>query len=144
MVARVIPVDPFDLVVFGGTGDLARRELLPALYRRMLAGHHPGATQKAAHRMKAAGAPADGVQGLELRLGRLAPQHAGGDILNVRHGLCRKVDLEADPSVHLLAAGERHADRLVRNQRQAAAGTVADDAEFVQKFVAQVVGFIHC
>ena len=38
MVARVIPVDPFDLVVFGSTGDLARRKLLPALYRRMLAG----------------------------------------------------------------------------------------------------------
>ena len=38
MVARVIPVDPFDLVVFGGTGDLARRKLLPGLYRRMLAG----------------------------------------------------------------------------------------------------------
>ena len=38
MVARVIPVDPFDLVVFGGTGDLARRKLLPALYRRMLDG----------------------------------------------------------------------------------------------------------
>ena len=38
MVARVIPVDPFDLVVFGGTGDLAQRKLLPALYRRMLGG----------------------------------------------------------------------------------------------------------
>ncbi|MDE0004295.1 MAG: glucose-6-phosphate dehydrogenase, partial [Rhodospirillaceae bacterium] len=38
MVSRIIPVDPFDLVVFGGTGDLARRKLLPALYRRMLAG----------------------------------------------------------------------------------------------------------
>ncbi|MDE0382134.1 MAG: glucose-6-phosphate dehydrogenase, partial [Rhodospirillales bacterium] len=38
MVARVIPVDPFDFVVFGATGDLARRKLLPALYRRMLAG----------------------------------------------------------------------------------------------------------
>ncbi|MCE2476121.1 MAG: glucose-6-phosphate dehydrogenase [Alphaproteobacteria bacterium] len=38
MVARVIPVDPFDLVVFGGTGDLARRKLLPALYHRMLGG----------------------------------------------------------------------------------------------------------
>ena len=43
MVARVIPVDPFDLVVFGSTGDLARRKLLPALYRRMLAGQaRPG------------------------------------------------------------------------------------------------------
>ena len=38
MVSRVIPVDPFDFVVFGATGDLARRKLLPALYRRMLAG----------------------------------------------------------------------------------------------------------
>ena len=38
MVARVIPVDPFDLVVFGGTGDLAQRKLLPALYRRMVEG----------------------------------------------------------------------------------------------------------
>ena len=38
MAGRVIPVDPFDLVVFGGTGDLARRKLLPALYHRMCAG----------------------------------------------------------------------------------------------------------
>src|SRR5262245_4470801 len=28
----------FDLVLFGGTGDLAMRKLLPALYRRSLAG----------------------------------------------------------------------------------------------------------
>ena len=38
MVSRVIPVDSFDLVVFGGTGDLARRKILPGLYRRFLAG----------------------------------------------------------------------------------------------------------
>ena len=38
MVSRVIPVDPFDLVIFGGTGDLARRKILPGLYRRYLAG----------------------------------------------------------------------------------------------------------
>ena len=30
----IIPVETFDLVVFGGTGDLARRKLLPALYHR--------------------------------------------------------------------------------------------------------------
>jgi glucose-6-phosphate 1-dehydrogenase len=36
MVARIIPVDPFDLVIFGGTGDLARRKILPGLYRRLL------------------------------------------------------------------------------------------------------------
>jgi glucose-6-phosphate 1-dehydrogenase len=41
MVSRVIPVDPFDLVIFGGTGDLARRKILPGLYRRFLAGQMP-------------------------------------------------------------------------------------------------------
>lgn len=34
MSARFIPVAPFDLVVFGGTGDLAMRKLLPGLYHR--------------------------------------------------------------------------------------------------------------
>ncbi len=38
MVSRVIPVESFDLVIFGGTGDLARRKILPGLYRRFLAG----------------------------------------------------------------------------------------------------------
>ncbi|WP_317054468.1 glucose-6-phosphate dehydrogenase [Roseovarius rhodophyticola] len=38
MVSRVIPVDPFDLVIFGGTGDLARRKILPGLFRRFCAG----------------------------------------------------------------------------------------------------------
>ena len=31
----------FDLVLFGGTGDLAMRKLLPALFRRYLAGQFP-------------------------------------------------------------------------------------------------------
>ena len=42
MVSRVIPVDVFDLVIFGGTGDLARRKILPGLYRRFVAGQMPG------------------------------------------------------------------------------------------------------
>ena len=41
MVSRVIPVDEFDLVIFGGTGDLARRKILPGLFRRYLAGQMP-------------------------------------------------------------------------------------------------------
>ncbi|WP_321343510.1 glucose-6-phosphate dehydrogenase [Breoghania sp.] len=41
MVARIVPVDPFDLVVFGATGDLARRKLIPALYHRMHDGQMP-------------------------------------------------------------------------------------------------------
>ena len=32
--AELIPVDPFDLIIFGGSGDLAMRKLLPALYHR--------------------------------------------------------------------------------------------------------------
>lgn len=38
MTSQIIPVDPFDYVVFGGTGDLAERKLLPALYHRQIAG----------------------------------------------------------------------------------------------------------
>ncbi|MBS0123042.1 glucose-6-phosphate dehydrogenase [Thetidibacter halocola] len=41
MVSRVIPVDPFDLVIFGGTGDLARRKILPGLFRRFCGGQMP-------------------------------------------------------------------------------------------------------
>ena len=41
MTSRVIPVDPFTLVVFGATGDLARRKLLPAMLHRDLAGQIP-------------------------------------------------------------------------------------------------------
>jgi glucose-6-phosphate 1-dehydrogenase len=33
------PLPTFDLVLFGGTGDLAMRKLLPALYRRKVAGY---------------------------------------------------------------------------------------------------------
>jgi glucose-6-phosphate 1-dehydrogenase len=32
--AKLVPVEPFDLVIFGGTGDLAMRKLLPSLYHR--------------------------------------------------------------------------------------------------------------
>ena len=38
MSSQIIPVEPFDYVVFGGTGDLAERKLLPALYHRQMAG----------------------------------------------------------------------------------------------------------
>ena len=32
--AQLLPVEEFDLIIFGGTGDLAMRKLLPALYHR--------------------------------------------------------------------------------------------------------------
>lgn len=41
MTARIIPVEPFTITVFGASGDLARRKLYPALWRRRLAGQMP-------------------------------------------------------------------------------------------------------
>ncbi len=34
MTSKIIPVQPFDAVIFGGTGDFAERKLLPSLYHR--------------------------------------------------------------------------------------------------------------
>jgi glucose-6-phosphate 1-dehydrogenase len=39
------PVDPFDLVIFGGTGDLALRKLLPAMFHRFVDGQVPAASR---------------------------------------------------------------------------------------------------
>ncbi|MBY9067543.1 glucose-6-phosphate dehydrogenase [Hyphomonas sp. WL0036] len=39
--AKFVPVEPFDIVIFGGTGDLSRRKLLPALYHRWADGQIP-------------------------------------------------------------------------------------------------------
>lgn len=36
-----VPVDPFEMVIFGGTGDLARRKIFPALYHRFKDGQIP-------------------------------------------------------------------------------------------------------
>ncbi|MEO0344387.1 MAG: glucose-6-phosphate dehydrogenase [Pseudomonadota bacterium] len=41
MAMQTIPVDPFDLTIFGATGDLATRKILPGLFRRMRAGQMP-------------------------------------------------------------------------------------------------------
>ncbi|MEM8977909.1 MAG: glucose-6-phosphate dehydrogenase [Pseudomonadota bacterium] len=41
MVSRVIPVEDFDLVIIGATGDLARRKILPGLFRRFRSGQMP-------------------------------------------------------------------------------------------------------
>src|ERR1041385_6820245 len=32
MTSQIIPVDPFDFIIFGGTGDLSERKLVPSLY----------------------------------------------------------------------------------------------------------------
>jgi len=41
LVSRIIPVDTFDLVIFGATGDLACKKIFPALYSRLIAGQMP-------------------------------------------------------------------------------------------------------
>ena len=45
MVSRVIPVEEFDLVIFGGTGDLARRKILPGLFRRFISNQMPAGSR---------------------------------------------------------------------------------------------------
>ncbi|SEB77854.1 glucose-6-phosphate 1-dehydrogenase [Nitratireductor aquibiodomus] len=45
MTSQTIPVEPFDLVVFGATGDLSERKLLPALYQRQRAGQFTDPTR---------------------------------------------------------------------------------------------------
>ena len=54
MTPRIIPVELFDLVVFGATGDLSQRKLLPALFHRDLQGQIPHGL--AHHRLLAPGA----------------------------------------------------------------------------------------
>ena len=45
MAAKIIPVSVFDCVVFGATGDLTLRKLLPALYYRFRDGQMPEGTR---------------------------------------------------------------------------------------------------
>ncbi len=45
MSSQTIPVDAFDFIIFGGTGDLAERKLLPALYQRQMAGQFTDPTR---------------------------------------------------------------------------------------------------
>jgi len=45
MASRIIPVERFDLVLFGVTGDLSRRKILPALYHRMSVGQIPAGSR---------------------------------------------------------------------------------------------------
>ncbi|HSG58513.1 MAG TPA: glucose-6-phosphate dehydrogenase [Woeseiaceae bacterium] len=40
--AKLVPVDEFDLIIFGGTGDLSMRKLLPSLYHRQRDGQFTG------------------------------------------------------------------------------------------------------
>ena len=82
MVSRIIPVEPFDLVIFGGTGDLTRRKILPALLRRFCAGQVPAGTQI----IGAARAGYD-TQSYRAFVGKALAEFAGPD-------LCEKSQLD--------------------------------------------------
>jgi len=81
MASRVIPVDPFDLVIFGGTGDLARRKILPALYRRFVAGQIEGDVRLigAARREMGAEAYREMVRGILHDVCRDVSESGAGD-----------------------------------------------------------------
>ncbi|MFC3613340.1 glucose-6-phosphate dehydrogenase [Lutimaribacter marinistellae] len=75
MVSRVIPAPDFDLVLFGATGDLAQRKILPGLFHRFAVGQMPPAARiigVARSKMDATGFRAQ----LEKSLAAFAPQIA--------------------------------------------------------------------
>ena len=80
MVSRVIPVDAFDLVIFGGTGDLARRKILPGLFRRYCAGQMPANSRI----FGAARSDLDG-DGYRAFVAKLSANLAGGDPARMEH-----------------------------------------------------------
>lgn len=89
MVSRVIPVDPFDLVIFGGTGDLAQRKILPALFRRFCAGQWPeGARIIAAARSELA---TDAFRSLVAESLRSYAPRRSGEVENLR-GFLQRLD----------------------------------------------------
>jgi glucose-6-phosphate 1-dehydrogenase len=45
MASTVIPVQPFDLVIFGATGDLSHRKILPSLFRRLAVHQMPSGSR---------------------------------------------------------------------------------------------------
>jgi len=80
MVSRVIPVDAFDLIIFGATGDLARRKILPALLRRFVMGQMPPGSRVigAARSEMDSAAFRDTVR---EAMAEFAPDHAGTEAL---------------------------------------------------------------
>jgi glucose-6-phosphate 1-dehydrogenase len=71
MASKIIPVAEFDCVVFGATGDLTLRKLLPALYSRFRDGQMPPASRV----IGAARSELD-TEGFRLRARRALEEHA--------------------------------------------------------------------
>src|SRR3546814_14514261 len=91
--AQTIPVDPFELVVFGGTGDLAYRKLLPALFLRDRAGQVVGPSRIVAvsrRQMSDAEYWQTAREAIERHVAASEPDAAGIDSFLVRVSLVLK------------------------------------------------------
>jgi len=110
MVAHVVPVDPFDLFVFGATGDLARRKLIPALYHRM----HDGQMPDGARVVGAARGDLD-ANGFRRMADEALGEFVGAEALDsqTRERFLRSIDY-----VRLDAMSEAGWDRLARVVRE--------------------------
>jgi glucose-6-phosphate 1-dehydrogenase len=74
MTAKIVPVATFDLVIFGGTGDLALRKLLPGLLRRYANGQIPENS-----RIFGVARDALGVEGYRAKVGEALQRTLGDD-----------------------------------------------------------------
>jgi glucose-6-phosphate 1-dehydrogenase len=110
MVSRVIPVETFDLVIFGGTGDLARRKILPGLFRRFLSGQMPAGSRI----IGAARSDLDGSGYREMIAGAVA--EFGGEEKNDSKGL--KAFLDCLDYVAIDAKGDGGWAELAKIVRQ--------------------------
>ncbi len=78
--AKLLPVEVFDLVIFGGTGDLAMRKLLPALYHRDRDSQISGSS-----RIVAVGRSALGREGFLERVKKALRDNLGSGEFDVAH-----------------------------------------------------------
>ncbi len=96
MVSRVLKVPPFDLAVFGGTGDLARRKLFPALFRRFLGAQFapPARIIGVARRPLDQAAYRIAIADALKEFAADAPGEAIKNFLEMIHYVCLDMDLE--------------------------------------------------
>ncbi len=71
------PVPPFDFILFGGTGDLSIRKLIPAMYFRYCDGQLPDDA-----RVIAVARSDFDTEGFRRELGEQVPQHIGDDVFD--------------------------------------------------------------
>ena len=110
---------PCSLVLFGVTGDLARKKLMPAIYD--LANRGPAAARVRARRVRPARLGRPGLRQDRLRVGARARPHPvpRGGLAPLAEGI-RFVpgSFDDDASFDLLAQDDRRARRAARHRRQ--------------------------